>query len=459
MVDAIEQVYADRLEEQTERLAHHALRGEQWESSVRYARQAAIRGLAHSAYREAAGYFDQAISALAHMTDDRPTQERAVDLRLDLQQALIPLADFERIRTCLEEARFIAQELGDRSRLGRIDFVMTHCLWQLGEHQQALAAAQDALAHADAIGDASLEVAATYLATYLYRDLGEYRRAVDGLRRTVDILAGPLAHERFGLAGYPSVMSRALLSTCLTDLGQFPEAIESAQLAISIAETLNHPYSLAIGYQCLGETLLLRGDPQNALVAVERSLAICQQWSLAHNVPKLTLLLGHVQALAGQAEAALPLLHEVKGFVTAHTWTPNISRIGASLAESYLLIGQIGEAAHLARSALDLAMERQDRGHQARSLRVLGEIAAQQDPPDVEEAQAGNREALALAEELGMRPLEAHCHLGLGKLCRRARASRGGSRRAVYGRRHAERDGDDLLAVRRPGRARASDRQ
>jgi hypothetical protein len=53
------------------------------------------------------------------------------------------------------------------------------------------------------------------------------------------------------------------------------------------------------------------------------------------------------------------------------------------------------------------------------ALRLLGEIAARRDPPDAEEAEARYREALVLAEELGMRPLQAHCHLGLGKLYRR----------------------------------------
>ena len=34
----------------------------------------------------------------------------------------------------------------------------------------------------------------------------------------------------------------------------------------------------------------------------------------------------------------------------------------------------------------------------------------------VEQAEAHYRQALALAEELGMRPLQAHCHRGLGTL-------------------------------------------
>ena len=50
------------------------------------------------------------------------------------------------------------------------------------------------------------------------------------------------------------------------------------------------------------------------------------------------------------------------------------------------------------------------------TLRLLGDIAAHRDPPEVEEAEASYRQALALAEELGMRPLQAHCHRGLGTL-------------------------------------------
>jgi len=56
----------------------------------------------------------------------------------------------------------------------------------------------------------------------------------------------------------------------------------------------------------------------------------------------------------------------------------------------------------------------------AYTLRLLGEIAAQKDSLDVGEAEDHYRQALALAEELGMRPLIAHCHVGLGKLYRRS---------------------------------------
>ena len=57
-----------------------------------------------------------------------------------------------------------------------------------------------------------------------------------------------------------------------------------------------------------------------------------------------------------------------------------------------------------------------ERGYQAYALRLLGEIAAWREPLENALAEAHYQQALALAEELGMRPLQAHCHLGLGTL-------------------------------------------
>ncbi len=74
------------------------------------------------------------------------------------------------------------------------------------------------------------------------------------------------------------------------------------------------------------------------------------------------------------------------------------------------------DASQLARRALALSRERKERGYQARALWLLGEIAAHRDPPEVEQAEDHYRQAIALAEELGMRPLQAHCHQGLGAL-------------------------------------------
>ena len=92
----------------------------------------------------------------------------------------------------------------------------------------------------------------------------------------------------------------------------------------------------------------------------------------------------------------------------------------AYLGEAALLMGRMDEALHHARCALEVARTQKERGHEAYALRLLAEIAARQEPLNIDAATASYRLALDLAEELGMRPLVAQCHLGLGQLGRRA---------------------------------------
>src|SRR4029450_7519759 len=86
------------------------------------------------------------------------------------------------------------------------------------------------------------------------------------------------------------------------------------------------------------------------------------------------------------------------------------------LGEAQMLAGHLEEAHTLAERALALAREYQEQANRAYPLRLLGEIPARRDPSEVELAEAHYRQALALAEDLGMRPLQAHCHRGLGTL-------------------------------------------
>jgi len=91
----------------------------------------------------------------------------------------------------------------------------------------------------------------------------------------------------------------------------------------------------------------------------------------------------------------------------------------ALLGEACLFADRVDEASTVAQRALALARERGQRGDTATALHVLAAAAAARGPLAIDEAEHHYQDALALANELGMRPLVAHCHLGLGKLYRR----------------------------------------
>jgi tetratricopeptide (TPR) repeat protein len=121
-------------------------------------------------------------------------------------------------------------------------------------------------------------------------------------------------------------------------------------------------------------------------------------------------------ALGGRTDEALPLLDQILERVA--TGNPLFFHALAltELSEALLLVGRVDEASALAERLLELAHTHTGHGYQAYAYRLLGEIAMRREPPDVDQATAHYRQALALAEELGMRPLQAHCHRGLGML-------------------------------------------
>jgi predicted ATPase len=154
IVEALEEVAGDRVAEQVERLAHHALRGEVWTKALVYCRQAGEKAMVRPAHREAEGYFEQALSALPHLPETRDTREQAIDLRLALRNALFALDDSERILRYLREAEILVAALDDPRRLGRVSTLLSQHFIRRGVPDQAIAASQRALALTLASGDA-----------------------------------------------------------------------------------------------------------------------------------------------------------------------------------------------------------------------------------------------------------------------------------------------------------------
>src|SRR5262249_20723862 len=126
--------------------------------------------------------------------------------------------------------------------------------------------------------------------------------------------------------------------------------------------------------------------------------------------------LGMAYALAGRITEGLALLGQAMQQTTASRRQGERSRWVAHQSEAMLLAGRPEEALSLAQQALELARTYKERGHEAWILRLVGEIVARNEPLEAEEAEALYRQALALADELDMCPLQAHCHRGLGTL-------------------------------------------
>jgi predicted ATPase/class 3 adenylate cyclase len=404
IVEALETQAGDRRDEQVDRLAQHAVRGQVWDKALRYCRQAGARAFAGSAHRQAVEWLEQALEALAHLPPDRPTLEQAIDVRCDLYHALVPFAQHERALTYLREAETLATELEDQPRLGRVYRRMTVPLMNMQDYEAALAYGQRAHAIGIALGDIILQADVNIRMGGSYLNLGDYRRAMADLQQARSVLQGERRFQSLGtVVNLPSVLVRVLMVLCCVELGEFADGVAYIDEARQIAEEGNRPSDRLHVYFCMGQLHVRQGTLHQAIPLLERAVALSQEADIRTYYPGAATNLALAYALAGRATDALAVLRQVEGNAVVR-------------GEAYLRAGEVEEAHRLAQRGLENARHRKMRGAEARALWLLGEIALRRDPPDLAPAEAHYQQALALAEELGMRPLLAHCHLSLGTL-------------------------------------------
>jgi tetratricopeptide (TPR) repeat protein len=203
---------------------------------------------------------------------------------------------------------------------------------------------------------------------------------------------------------------------CLAELGAFPEAQAHGEEALRLAEAAKHPYSLAQTCAAVGYLYLCQGALPQAIGVLERGRAFSEAVHLPLITRLCTARLGAAYALSGRVHEALPLLERALEQAMALRQILLYPLLAVRLGEGYIRAGRVAEALPLGKQALEAAQGQDQQGYQAYALRLLGEIAAHGDPLEIEPATAYYQQALALAEALGMRPLQAHCYRGLGTL-------------------------------------------
>jgi tetratricopeptide (TPR) repeat protein len=422
IVAAIEMLHQDRLGEHIERLAHHALRGELREKAVAYLRQAGLKAAARSALTDARAWFEQALGAVEALPESRSKLEQAFDIRLELRPVLSQVGEIRRMLERLREAESVAERLNDDRRLGRVCAFITNVHSLLGELDAAHASGVRGLRIAQALGDPGPRILTTVFLEQAHFFRGEFERAVQLATDNLAALPVDCTYESFGASVPASVMDRVWLAMSLSHLGRFAEAAEYHAEAIRLAEPTQHPFTLGMAYCHPAGTLYpLQGDWARARSLLEHGIEVIRAAeSIVLPFASAMASSGWVLAQLGEAGAALNRTREAEqllerqsasGFVGMRGWVYH------SLGRSYLLLDYLYDAQRLAERAVESSPSHH--GFAPYGVHLLGDIATHPDRLDGEIGESHYRQALSLAEPRGMRPLVAHCHLGLGKLYRR----------------------------------------
>jgi len=429
IVQAIEALYADRLDEQVERLAHHAQRGEVWSKAATYLRQAASKASSRWAFRETARYLELALEAIEQLPERDANVGQEIDIRLELRPALMPESNNVRIAEIIEEAVELAEKIGDQRRLALAFGYKAYSAVELGHQPQALEAAQRSLVLAEEIGESLPILSARHILSQVHYTLGNFSRAIEVARPALDVTQ-EIPVDALNWQTY-AAMPFYLLHSC-AEAGAFREAVQDAGVMMPRGETAGNPLTIALLCVGIGYMHVRRGAAAQAIPVLERSLKSCQTYSIDIMMPWTASCLGLAYALAGRHEAGIEHAQEAVRCAA----TLGITRFQplrlTCLANAYLLAGRREEAHATAQEGLELAQRYHEQGPEAWSLYLLAASDFGSDTNNEEHLQRAYGNALALAEELGMRPLVAHCHLGLGQLG----ARNGGT---VKAREHLER--------------------
>jgi tetratricopeptide (TPR) repeat protein len=421
VVDALEKLYADRLGEQVERLAHHAVRAELPEKAVHYLRQAGAKAAARSAPSDARAWFEQALGVLKALPESQATLEQAFDIRLELRAVLRQLGEVRQMLGHLREAEALAERLNDDRRRGRACGLMTTVLSTLDELDEALVTGTRAVEIATRAADSRLRIVTTSCLEQAYYYRGDYEHVVEIATENLAAIPTEWAHEYFGLAVPPSVFTRGWLIMSLIELGRFSEAAKYEAESIRLAEPTEHAHTIVWAHLTASMLHLFKGEWAKAHLLIEQWISIRRSLDVAVLLPWAVTSSAWALAQIGEASEALSRVREAEQLLERQTTMGIVGHRSWSyyaVSRACLLLGRVDEARQLGSRSVE-SSQRQP-GFRAHALHLLGDLAAYPDQLDAESGVAHYQQALALAQSHGMRPLVAHCHLGLGKLYRRA---------------------------------------
>jgi len=416
IVDAIEQTYADRIDEHIERLAHHALKGEVWDKAVGYLRQAGQRAFARSANAEAANWWEQALAAAEHLPDGKDKTYQLIDIRLELRGPLFTLGELNKTIEHVTVAQSLSEQTGDRYRTALALAYQVQPRLFACELNDALEVGQRALSIANDNDYVDVQVIAGLFLPHILQTAGAPLEAEAQHRANIALFSTVPEQDRFGLPALPSIYAHGLYAQMSADFGKFARAIELLQGAEDTAQRVSLPYSQAYVYFSACIVHWIKGDFNEAIAAGEKGMNICDANGIRMFRIWVAMNLAVAYAKAGRAAEAVELFDatlpqfDLMGIIYGRLIAAPL------LADAYLAVGDLQAAMRTTNDAIKMQREKRTNLQRPYTLEVLARIHSHPGHYDPVRAEACFRDAMQSADQQGSRVVIAHCHAGIGRL-------------------------------------------
>jgi tetratricopeptide (TPR) repeat protein len=420
VAEALAYVHAGDLAPHHLAIGLHHFEAQAWDQAATHLRRAGARALRRYAMRDAIACFERALLAIGRLPQDRAALEQAFDVWMESRPPFNQLGENREVLRVLAEAGAVAERLGDERRRARVEAFMTVAHTQLGDLDEAVASGTRARETALRLGDLDLRIVATdiLLQTLVHR--GEHERVIELAADNVAAVPPERVNESFGRFAPPAIYSRISLVRSLAELGRLDEASRFADEAIGLTDPTRHAYSIGMAHWTAGMLDVARGEWARARVRIEHGIAALRTAGASLAMPWAVAGAAWALAQLGRAQEALACLVESEQLAAglATRGAPGGAqgtRLHA-LGRASLALGRLDEAQRLGERAVEASTHQP--AYAAHAWHLLGDVAAHVNGFDGERGLACYLEALERAEPRGMRPLIAHCHLGIGRVNR-----------------------------------------
>ncbi len=314
MGQAMERLYASCLEERYEALAHHFIEGNDLEKAAAYSRHAGTKAAARSAFGQAVAYFEQALSALGHLSESRKTLEQAIAIRIELGPVLMATKGYfaPEVEEIYTQARELCERFGESPQL----FPVLWGLWLINNHrgrqQTAKEIGERLLALAEREQDTSLLLQAHHALWATLFNLGELAPAQVHLEQGFT-LYNPQQHRHHAslYGGHdPGVCCGSHAAKVLWLLGYPDQAIKKAQDAVKLARELSHPYSLGHALSFAAWVHQQRKEGKTAQEMAEELITLGTEQGFPVWVRKGTIMQGWLLVQQGQCEEGISQMRQ-----------------------------------------------------------------------------------------------------------------------------------------------------
>jgi predicted ATPase len=398
---AIEVLWADRLEEVYELLAHHYAKSRDADRAVEYLGRASRKAMHMNAMVEAKGFFLEAIRWLDTLSATPAHRRRRVALVAEQFLSFFLLYQMEEYYEYLTRFEPLAEELDEPRLLGTYYASMASCQWFFGDFDRAIRTNRRAIELREADGDLG-ELLSYAVTMWAHMDIGDFD-AVPAYEADVERASAKSTDVR------SHVYCRGALSIASANEGRFDRALEIARSLFRRAEDMGDRSAMSYGAWLMAWGCIAKGDISRGLEVAAQAAQLAptpadQSWALG------TLAMAHCRA--GNARQAIEILSQLvpayraAHFLPAEIFTPY-------LPEAYWRAGDIPMAVQTLEEMLAIIEPRRMRLQVGMAHRLLGEIRAAEDR---DQAMTHFERSVTLLQEINAQPELALAYLAYGRL-------------------------------------------